>query len=144
MSCRTENTICNFMLYHNIKSSDENRKIQKMIVEEQNKNYSNTFYQKVQQIAEKLEIKTDKLTDKKKSTWKKEVEEKVRKSKKRMIEEIARRTRCKAQENDKWGRKEYIKESNSGTIKDVIKIRLYMSELKANYGRKVLDDKGQM
>ena len=132
------------MLYHNIKSSDENRKIQKMIVEEQNKNYSNTFYQKVQQIAEKLEIKTDKLTDKKKSTWKKEVEEKVRKSKKRMIEEIARRTRCKAQENDKWGRKEYIKESNSGTIKDVIKIRLYMSELKANYGRKVLDDKGQM
>lgn len=32
-------------------------------------------------------------------------------------------------------RKEYIKKSNSGRIKDVIKVRLHKQELKGNYGR---------
>ena len=61
-----------------------------------------------------------------------------------MIEEIARRARCRTTENDKWGRKEHIKESNSGTIKDTIKIRLYMWEFKANYGRKGLGNRSPM
>ena len=61
-----------------------------------------------------------------------------------MIEEIARRARCRTTENDKWGRKEHIKESNSGTIKDIIKIRLHMWELKANYGRKGLGNRSPM
>ena len=51
----------------------------------------------------------------------------------RMIEEMPGRTKCRTIENDKWRRKEYIKESNSRIIKDVIKIRLHMWELKANY-----------
>ena len=55
-----------------------------------------------------------------------------------MIEEMAGTAKCWTIENDKWGRKEYIKESNSGKIKDIIKIRLHMWELKANYGRKGL------
>ena len=50
---------------------DEERKIKKMI--EEKKNYSNTFYKNVQQIAGTLEIEIDKVTGKKKSTWKKEV-----------------------------------------------------------------------
>ena len=58
-----------------------------------------------------------------------------------MIEEIAGRTKCGTIENDKWGRKEYRKESNSGTIKDIIKIRLHMWELEANYGQKGLDNR---
>ena len=36
------------------------------------------------------------------------------------------KTKCQAIENDKLGRKEYIKENKSGTIKDIIKIRLHM------------------
>ena len=36
------------------------------------------------------------------------------------------KTKCQTIENDKLGRKEYIKENNSGTIKDIIKIRLHM------------------
>ena len=56
-----------------------------MIEEQEKKNYNNTFYKKVQQIAETLEIEIDKVTGKKKSTWKKQVEEKViSKVKKRM------------------------------------------------------------
>ena len=44
------------MLYHNIKNSDEERKIKKMIEEQEKKNY-NTFYKKAQQVAETLETK---------------------------------------------------------------------------------------
>ena len=57
------------MLYHNIKNSDEERKNKKMIEEQGKKNYNKTFYKKVQQIAETLEIEIDKVTGKKKSTW---------------------------------------------------------------------------
>ena len=42
-----------------------------------------------------------------------------------MSEEMAGRTKCWTEENDKWWRKEYKKESNSGTIKDIITIRLH-------------------
>ena len=127
------------ILCHDIKNSNEEKKIKEMIEEQEKKNYNNTFYKKVQQRAETLVIEIDNATNEKKSTWKKEVKEKViSKVKKRMSEEMAGRTKCQAIENDKWGRKEYIKESNSGTIKDIINIRLHMWKLKANYGRKGL------
>ena len=53
------------MLYHNIKNSDEERKIKKMIEEQEKKNYNNTFYKKVQQTAKTMEIEIDKVTGKK-------------------------------------------------------------------------------
>ena len=61
-----------------------------------------------------------------------------------MSEEMAGRTKCRTIENYKWGRKEYIKESRSGTIKDKIEIRLHMWEVKANYGMKGLDSRCPM
>ena len=55
------------------------------------------------------------------------------------------RTECRAIENDNWGIKEYKEENNSGTIKDINKIRFNMWELKANYyGRKGFDNKCPM
>lgn len=58
---------------------------------------------------------------------KNEVKEKmILKIKNRMIEEMAGRKKCQTIENDKWRRKEYVKETNSGTIKDMIKIRLHI------------------
>ena len=75
----------------------------------------------------------------------KQVKEKViSKVKKRMNEEMAGRRKCRTIENNKWGRKEYIEESNIGTIKDIIKIRLHMWELKANYEKKGLDNRYPM
>ena len=61
-----------------------------------------------------------------------------------MSEEMAGKRKCRAIENYKWGRKEYMKDSNSGTIKDIIKIRLHLREVKANYGRKDLDSRCPM
>ena len=61
-----------------------------------------------------------------------------------MIEEMTGRKKCWALENDKWGRKEHIKQSNGETIKNGIKIRLHMWELKPNYGRKGLNKRCPM
>ena len=84
-----------------------------------------------------------------------------------MSEEMAGITKCRTIENDKWGRKEQIKESRTGTIKDKIKIRLHMwevhklttegkvwtvdaqcvnqkREVKPNYGRKGLGSRCPM
>ena len=68
-------------------------------------------------------------------------EQVISKAKKRIIEEMSRRTKCRIVENDVWERKKYIKESIIGTIKDVIKIRLHVWKFKANYGRKGLEEK---
>ena len=42
---------------------------------------------------------------------------------------------------DKWERKKYLQEYDSDTIKDVIKIRLHMWQLKCNYKRNNTDTK---
>ena len=68
----------------------------------------------------------------------------ISKVKKRIGEEMAESTKCRTIENDKWGRKQYIKESNSEMIKDIIKIRLHMWEFKVNYGKKGLDNRCPM
>ena len=53
-------------------------KRENVMEEKEKKNYTNTFYNKVQQIAENLETKTDKLYNrKKKLTWKKQLKKKV-------------------------------------------------------------------
>ena len=55
------------MLYHNIKNRDKERKIKKMMEEQEKKNYNRIFCKKVQQIEETLEVGIDKVTGKKKS-----------------------------------------------------------------------------
>ena len=82
------------MLYHNIKNRDKERKIKKMMEEQEKKNYNRIFCKKVQQIEETLEVGIDKVTGKKKSNWKKKVKGKViSKVKKRISEEGAGRTK---------------------------------------------------
>ena len=104
------------MLYHNIENCDEERKIKKMIEEEEKNNYSNTFHKKVQQMVETLGAEIDKVTGKKKSTWKKGVKEKViSKVKKKMIEVMTGKTKAEQKQI----------------------CRLDILELKANYGRKI-------
>ena len=82
------------MLYHNIKNRDKERKIKKMMEEQEKKNYNRIFCKKVQQVEETLEVGIDKVTGKKKSNWKKKVKGKViSKVKKRISEEVAGRTK---------------------------------------------------
>ena len=59
------------MLYHNIKNSDDNRKVKQVVEEQEQNQFKNTFYQKVQKIAKDLQIDISDVTSTSKSKWKK-------------------------------------------------------------------------
>ena len=51
------------MLYHNIKNSDDNRKVKQFPT------FQNTFYQKMQKVAKDLQIHISDVTSASKSKW---------------------------------------------------------------------------
>ena len=55
------------MLYHNIKNSDDNRKVKQVVEEQEQNQFKNTFYQKVQKIAKDLQIDISDVTSTSKS-----------------------------------------------------------------------------
>ena len=58
------------MLYHNRKNSDDNKKIKQVIEQQEQNQYKNTFYQKIQKIAKDLQIDINDVTSTSKSQWK--------------------------------------------------------------------------
>ena len=58
------------MLYHNRKNSDDNKKIKQVIEQQEQNQYKNTFYQKIQKIAKNLQIDINDVTSTNKSQWK--------------------------------------------------------------------------
>ena len=58
------------MLYHNRKNSDDNKKIKQVIEQQEQNQYKNTFYQKIQKIAKDLQIDINDVTSTNKSQWK--------------------------------------------------------------------------
>ena len=55
------------MLYHNKKNSDDNKKVKQVIEKQEQNQFKNTFYQKVQKIAKDLEIDINDVTSTSKS-----------------------------------------------------------------------------
>ena len=115
------------MLYHNIMNSDHKRVARKIIAEQAKSNHKNTMISKVKQIAQEIGLKIKNVENMSKSKWKKQVKEKIGKSiEERTKQEMANKTKARTIVEDKWERKKYLKECDSDTIKDVIKIRLHM------------------
>ena len=56
-------------------------------------------------------------------------------------QEMANKTKARTIVEDKWERKKYLQECDSDTIKDVIKISLYMWQVNCNYKRDNTDTK---
>ena len=54
---------------------------------------------------------------------------------------MANKAKARTIVENKWERKKYLQESDSGTIKDVIKIRLHMWQVNCNYKRDKTDTK---
>ena len=130
------------MLYHNIISSSKNRLVKQIILEQRAQNHSNTFYDKVRTIAEELNIKLEKAVIMKKSHWKITVKDKIQNQiQERVEKEMENKTKLRTVREDKWERKEYITTCDSDLVKDIIKIRLHMWELKKNYPREEEDTK---
>ena len=65
------------MLCHNIKNSDDNRKVKKVVEEQEQNHYKNIFYQKVQKIAKDLQIHISDVNPTSESKWKKKLKGKA-------------------------------------------------------------------
>ena len=121
------------MLYHNIISSSKDRLVKLIILEQRAQNHSNTFYDKVRTIAEELNIKSVIM---KKSDWKRTVKDKIQNQiQERVGKEMENKTKLRTVQEDNSERKEYITTCDSDLVKDIMKIRLHMWELKKNYPR---------
>ena len=84
-------------------------------------------------IAEKLNIKLEKAVIMKKSDCKRTVKDKIQNQiQERVEKEMENKTKLRTVREDKWERKEYITTCDSDLVKDIIKIRLHMWELKKN------------
>ena len=126
------------MLYHNIMNSDHKRLARKILPEQAKNNHKNTMVSKVKQIR----LKINNVENMSKSKWKRKVKGKIGKSiGERTKREMANKTKTRTIVEDKWERKKYLQECDSDTIKDVIKIRLYMWQVNSNYKRDNTDTK---
>ena len=76
----------------------------------------------------------------KKSTWKREVKTKIKeKIQQRLTDDLKEKAKTRTIQKDKRLMKEYIKNGNAGDIKDILKIRLHMWDVKKNYRKNDTD-----
>ena len=115
------------MLCHNIMNSGHKIVARKILAEQTKSNDKNTMSSKVQQITQEIGVKIKNMKTMSKSKWKKQMKEKIKKSiEERTKQKMINKTKTRTTVEDKWERKKYLKECNSNTMKDLIKIRLYM------------------
>ena len=108
-------------------------------------NHQNTYFEKLRTIAEELNTELEEVVMIKKLEWKRTVEDKVQNQiQERVEKEMENKTKLRTVREDKWERKEYIATCDSDLVKDIMKIRLHMSELKKNYPREEQDTKCPM
>ena len=124
------------MLYQNIMKSDDNRVIKKILAEQIKRPTPNCWYQNLQEDVKKYSIDIDalKVTRQSKSELKKEVKEKIH----NILEKEFRQNKSKKLRTvikNEYKRKSYITTGNftEDEIKQIMKIRLHMIEIKGNY-----------
>jgi hypothetical protein len=121
------------MLLHNIVQSDERRFIKRLIVEQEKENRESTWYGSVKRIKAKYDIQLDEKVTLK-STWKRHVKQKIAEK-----EEVIIRDRCKQGTKartiarDLYECKRYMRGLSLADVKRIIRYRLHMSQLPANY-----------
>ena len=124
------------MLYYNIINSSKDRLVKQIVQEQRAQNHQNTFYGKVRTIAEELNIKLGAAVTMKKSEWKRTIKDKVQHKIQETVEkEMENKNKLRTVREDKWERKEYIATCDSDLVKDILKIRPHMWELKKNFPR---------
>ena len=111
--------------------------MQKIILEQRKKGIPNTLYERAIEIGESIAMSIDQAVEMKKSTWKREVKTKLKKKiQQRLTDDLKEKTIARTIQKDKWLMKENIKNGNTDEIKDILKIRLHMWELRKNYPKK--------
>ena len=108
------------------KNSVDNRKIKQVVEEQEQNQFKDTLYQKIQKQQKIykliLVISLQPVNQNEKKVKGKAID----RIRKRMKEDMQEKTKCCTMQNDKWEKKQYITNCKRNTIKDVIKIRLHI------------------
>ena len=121
-------------LFHSVMNSDDELISKKIIELQQKENLKNTMYERVKDIAKKLEINKAKVGAITKSTWKRLVKDKMKnKIVERLKREMEGKTKSRTIKEEKWKMKEYILNCYGKDARDMMLLRLNMWEGQMNY-----------
>ena len=128
------------MHLHNLLHSDDRRVAKRIIVNQSNGEGSKiNWYTEVNHWLVKLDLKSEEeaIMETSKSAWKKVVKEKVEQAAREEVEGKFHMTKLRHCGNAM--RKDYVKEGRMEEVKKIMKVRLNMTELKANFPGKYHD-----
>ena len=122
------------MLIHSIINSNKERISQKTILEQRKKGTTNTLYERAKEIGQSIGMNIDQAKKTKKSTRNREVKTKIKeKIQQRLTDDLKEKSKARTIQKDNQQMKEYLKKGNTDDIKDILKIRLHMQDVKKNY-----------
>ena len=120
------------MLFHNIVTSDEKRLARKLVEDQIRSPYNNCWGESIIDICRKYDIDVEQVKFYKKKALKKEIKEKIEKEINKSIES-KKQEMSKLRFVDDKGRKEYITKLTTEAAIRIMKARLNMLDLRANY-----------
>ena len=122
------------MLFHNIKNSDEDRIIKQILTVQESEARGSTWFADVCRILCKYEIELN-VSECLKSTWKKQVKEKISiKVEEEIREKCEELTKTRLLKKDEYKMKQYLQECSLTESTDIMKSRMHMVKLPCNYG----------
>ena len=130
------------MYFHHLIHSDEGRITRRMIINQKNGAVKGkTWYGGVDEwlVKLKLENSVAKIMEIKKSAWKKEVKEKIGAVVANEVNEKSKKM-TKLRFTGEFGKKEYVENGQMVNVRQIMKLRLNMCELKANFKGKYRDE----
>ena len=128
------------MYLHLLLNSDEKRIARRIILNQKHgEDSKKNWYNEVNYWIEELELKLEEseITTMLKSEWKKVVKERISKKVREEVTEKLKTTKLRFIEDTE--RKDYVKECRMGEVREIMKIRLNMTELKPNFCGKYRD-----
>ena len=130
------------MFYHHLIHSDQRRIARKILINQMNgwgKGY--TWYMGVEEWLEKLDLENceEEVMKIQKSKWKRDVKRKLGRWIKKEMEDKKLEMK-KLRYTDGNGKQDYIEKFPMVKVRKIMKVRLHMTELKANFRGKYTDD----
>ena len=120
---------------HNIMNSEDSR-LAKRIVMGQQEIEGENWTKETERIGKEYNIDMDKVTEKKKSKWKREIKDKIEKEIEGMwIQKAKSMKKMRHVKEGKFGKRKYMMESTTEEAAEYMRLRLEMKDLGNNHGK---------
>ena len=125
-----------FMWFHNLVHSDNRRMARRVLLKQIDHPEDETWVTQVKKWAREFDIdlKVDTVNKQKKPTFKKNIKEKINKALHNWLkEESNQKTKLRFLREEEYTEKEYLKKCNFQKCKSIMRLRLNMLDVKANF-----------